>query len=140
MPHVFTNSLIAPERLVRSGRGKCHSTQFNDGKMAKSITSVTVFTFLLVVLERLNRFGPEQLCSSWIDNSNDFWSNVTCFVPRGTFLWHVTRVLTNLLFAVEALIRFCPDRRRSTQANDGNMIGSMPGCSRTDELPRASDE
>ena len=65
-----------------------------------------VFTLLLVVLERLNRFGPEQLCLARIDDSNVYWSNASCFVPRGTCLWHVARVLTNLLFAAERLIRF----------------------------------
>ena len=40
------------------------------------------------------------------------------------------RDFTNLLFAAEWLIRFGPNRRRSTLANDGNVVVSMSGCSR----------
>ena len=42
----------------------------------------------------------------------------------------MARDLTNLLFADERLIRFEPERRRSTHVNDGNVVVSMFGCLR----------
>ena len=142
MPIDFINSLIAPERLARSGPGRCHSTQFNVQNIAKSIASFSVpcamchwhmarvLTLLLLVPERLNRFGPDRLCSAQNDDSNIMRSIAICFVPIGTCLWHMARDLTNLVIAAERLIRFGPDRRCSTQGNDGNVVESISGCSR----------
>ena len=42
----------------------------------------------------------------------------------------MARDLTNLLFVDEQLIRFEPERQRSTHAKDGNVFVSMLGCSR----------
>ena len=42
----------------------------------------------------------------------------------------MARDLTNLVIAIERLIRFRPDRRHSTQASDGNVVESLSGCSR----------
>ena len=92
----------------------------------------TCFYSLLLVLERLNGFGPDRLSSARNDDSNIMRSIAKCFVPRGTCLWHVARHLTNLVIAAEQLIRFGPDRRRSTQGNDGNVVESISGCSRND--------
>ena len=89
-----------------------------------------VFTLLLLVLERLNRFGPDRLCSAWNDDSNIRRSITICFVPLGMCLWYVARDLTNLVIAAEQLIRFGPDRRRSIQGNDGDAVESISGCSR----------
>ena len=66
VPREFINSVIASKRLVRSGPGRCHLTQFNDWNIAKSSASYSVrratcdcrvagvLTLLLLVLERLN--------------------------------------------------------------------------------------
>ena len=89
-----------------------------------------VLTPLLLELERLNGFGPDGFCSARTDNSNIMWSTAICIVPRDTCLCHLARDLTNSLLAVERLIRFEPDRRRSTQANDGEVVVSIYGCSR----------
>ena len=53
-----------------------------------------------------------------------------CFLPLGTCLWYVARDLMNLDIAAERLVRFGPDRRRSTQGNDGNVVESISGYSR----------
>ena len=42
VPIYFIISLIAPEWLARSGPKRCHSTQFNDRSIAKSIASFSV--------------------------------------------------------------------------------------------------
>ena len=44
--------------------------------------------------------------------------------------WHVARDLANLLIANEQLVRIGQDRRRSTQASDGNVFLSISGRSR----------
>ena len=76
----FINSFIAPERLVQSGPGRFQPTQFNDQNIAKSIASFSVpcatclwhitraFTLLLPVIERLNGFGLDRLCSAQNDD------------------------------------------------------------------------
>ena len=109
----FINSFIATERLARSGPGRCHSTQFNDRNIAKSIVSFSVpcatyhwhlarvFTILLLVLERLNGFGTDRLFSARNDDSNIMRPIAICFVPHDTYLWHVARDLTNLVIAAE---------------------------------------
>ena len=150
MPLNLRNSFTAPEQLLRSGPERCHSTQFNNCNIARSISSYSVpcttyhwhvtrvLTPLLLELERLNGFGPDGFCSARTDNSNYYiilfynllynfyyiimWSTAICIVPRDTCLCHLARDLTNLLLAVERLIRFEPDRRRSTQANDGEVV------------------
>ena len=144
MPRDFINSFIAPERMVRPGLGTCHSAQFSGTKIAKSITShsmpygtchwhvVRVLILSLVVPERLNRFGPGRFCLARNDDRNAIWSIAISFVTRDMCLRHVARDLTKLLFADEWLICFRPDRRRSTQANTGNVVLPMPGCSRKD--------
>ena len=68
----FINSLIAPERLARSGPRRCHSTQFNVQNIGKSIASFSVqcatchwhvardLTNLVIAAERLISFGPDR--------------------------------------------------------------------------------
>ena len=41
-------------------------------------------TLLFLVLERLNGFGLERLCSAQNDDSNIIRSIAICFVPLGT--------------------------------------------------------
>ena len=72
VPSDFINSFIAPERLVRSGRGRCHSTQFNDRNIGKPIAPLSVpcatchwhvvrdLTNLVNAAERLIRFGRDR--------------------------------------------------------------------------------
>ena len=94
VPRDFINSFIAPKQLVRSEPGRCHSTQFNDQNIAKSIALYSVpratchwhvarvLTLLILVLERLNGFGPGRFCSAWTDDSNVMWSIAICIVPK----------------------------------------------------------
>ena len=51
-----------------------------------------------------------------------------CFVLLG--ISHVAYGLMNLVIAAERLIRFGPDRRHSTQGNEGKVVESISGCSR----------
>ena len=87
-------------------------------------------SLLLLVLERLNRLGPERFRSARNSDSNIIWSITICFVPRGMYLWYVARDLAYLLFAADRLIRLRPYRRRTTHANEGNVFKSISGCSR----------
>ena len=81
-----------------------------------------VFTLLLLVLERLNGFGPERLCSAQNEDSKIMRSIAICFVRLGTWLWHMPRNLTNLVIGAEWLMRFEPDRRCLTQETMGTWL------------------
>ena len=85
----------------------CHSTQFNEQNIAMSIASYSVpratydwhvarvLSLLLLVLERLNGYGPDRLYSARNYGSNMMWSIAICFVLRRTCLRHVARDLMN---------------------------------------------
>ena len=92
------------------------------------LTHGTCFDSFLLVLERLNGFGPDRFCSARNDDINIMRSNAICCVILGTCLWHMARFLTILIIAAERLIRCGLDRRRSTQGKDGDVVKSISGC------------
>ena len=74
------------------------------------------------------RFWTGEILFGLDRQEHNIWSITIWIVPRGTYLWHVTRDLTNLLITTERLIRFGLDRRRSIQGNDDNEFVLIYGC------------
>ena len=73
----------------------------------------------MATIGKQNPFGDTMVLPSW-----------HALHARGTCLWYMARDLTTLVIATERLIRFGPDRRRTTQESDGNVFLSIYGCSR----------
>ena len=112
----FINSLIAPERLARSGPGRCHSTQFNVQNIAKSIASFFVqcatchwhvardLTNLVIAAERLIRFGPDRRC--WTQgNDGSVVESISGCSRNGT--WHVPLARAIQLHKIASIIQTC---------------------------------
>ena len=101
------------------GLGRCHSVKRLEYRQVDYVILRTMchvplargtyFTLLLLVLEWMNGFGPDRLCSARNNDSNIIRSIAICFVPLGTCQWRVAHDLMNLVIAAERLIRFGPD-------------------------------
>ena len=116
VPIDFINSLIAPERLARSGPGRCQATQFNVQNIAKSIASFSVpcatchwhiarvCTLLLLVLERLNGFGPDRRRSRQ-GNDGKVVESISGCSRNGT--WHVPLARAIQLDKIACIIQTC---------------------------------
>ena len=126
-----------PKRLVRSGPARCHSTQLNGGKIAKSIAAhfvlygtcpwhvERILTLSLLMLERLNRFGPKKLSSAFMDDSTVFY---------GT--WHMFSRIYSLQPKADPILT------RPTTFDTGkcwDVVVSMPALRHTRDSPEFSE-